>query len=385
MVTVALGTLSDEQRTAHLALVEPDAGHAPAAWALARRSLPHAPVLAPAPAALHPDVAWPEPPADWFVDQPGWVGLAEQLTASASSALAAAQEIHSIVITEERTAGRYASADGAGRQWVNRRFELEAVVQASGARLRGLPLSVADGDPAAVTECVAGTAVLASVVPAGPTPTGHLLVLPTAMTDLLRLLAAAAPQETEGPATRSARCHLVDDGRAAGSPLAAPVDHEGTPTGRTTLMRSDGAPVGLRTRSGYVGRRDPGVLTGHGRRVDWHTAPRPTPSSVRLEPDGPDSTLTYDGSYTGAAVTRVHGAGTQFLRAGPTLTIALLGVHLQRGRAVTGWGPMTVAVTPRQILESVQAVSPVTAHLPGEVATAAQSALVDLDLLNRSR
>ena len=77
---------------------------------------------------------------------------------------------------------------------------------------------------------------------------------------------------------------LVDDGRAAGSPGAAPWDAEGTPTGRTEIISS-----GVLRSFLYdipSARREGRSSTGNAARGGFKSAPGPSPSNMAFDPTG---------------------------------------------------------------------------------------------------
>ena len=116
---------------------------------------------------------------------------------------------------------------------------------------------------------------------------------PFATASLLGVLAGALSAEAAqkgrslfagkvGERVGSERVTLVDDGRLADGPAAAPWDGEGVPTGRTPLI--DGGVLTGFLHNTYTARREGGRSTGNAHRSGFMAPPGLAPTNLFLQP-----------------------------------------------------------------------------------------------------
>lgn len=115
-------------------------------------------------------------------------------------------------------------------------------------------------------------------------------------------VAGATAVQRLGTHVASSAVTLVDDGTLPGGRATAPCDDEGTPAGRTTLVR-EGVLAGLLTDRAQATRLDL-PATGNGRRQDYRHAPLPRMTNLLLLPSDTDPEVLVaevpDGLYVQA-------------------------------------------------------------------------------------
>jgi hypothetical protein len=196
------------------------------------------------------------------------------------------------------------------------------------------------------------------------TPAQPLLFVPRASAALLRVLTndlfdrpQARPPDTESHHV------LLDDPHADGGLHARPFDHEGTATGRTTIMGSNGRPGRLLVR----GSRAAGpVLTGNAYSSVGFGAPVPRPTNVRLAGAAgeADDIGPRPQDLTGLLAFNLRGEGTQQIRTGEIVRFRVETLRL-RGGELLGRGPgLFVGATAPGIVAVVSTVSAPSYHLP---------------------
>lgn len=172
-----------------------------------------------------------------------------------------------------------------------------------------------------------------------------------------RLLQAVAPAFL-GPAAAarlaalgalSPELTIVDDGRLESGVLAAPVDGEGLPTGRTALVE-DGRfvrPLLAWWESGAE------VLPGCARRASWRDLPRRAPTHLYLAPGEVDSRDLQAADEPAALLLDAEGP-VRFDPVSLSWEVLVSGLRLEVGRAVAPLGALRLAGDLRTLLAGVR-------------------------------
>ncbi len=184
-------------------------------------------------------------------------------------------------------------------------------------------------------------------------------------------LGPAAVERIAALGALSSELTLADDGRLASGVLAAPVDGEGLPAGRTVLVK-EGRFVRPLLAWWEAGRL---AVPGCARRASWRDLPRRAPTHFYVAP----STIAV------VDLVSAGGAGAYLLDAeGPVrldpaslaFEVAVSGLRLVDGRAVAPLGAVRLCGDVRSLLAGIRARGRDLHFVPGDGMFGAPSLLV---------
>ena len=154
---------------------------------------------------------------------------------------------------------------------------------------------------------------------------------------------------------------VVDDGRLPGGALTAPVDGEGLPTRRVTLVEGGRFRQALLAWDEVRGRE--GRTVGCRRRAGWRDLPATSPSHLHLLPgDAPPAELVAE-LVRGYYLLDATGPPAVDLDAG-RFRVPVCGFAVERGRASAPVAGVTLAGTLQALLRGVQAAARDLAFFP---------------------
>lgn len=155
---------------------------------------------------------------------------------------------------------------------------------------------------------------------------------------------------------------LVDDGRAAGAPGAAPWDAEGTPTQRTRVI-SDGV------LSSYLydipsARRENRSSTGNASRAGYKSGPGPSPSNMAFDPTGEDRRAVLERAGRALLVQDFHGVHSGANPVSGDFSVGATGRLIENGEIGRPVKEVTIAAPMLEILSGIAAVADDRRWLP---------------------
>lgn len=165
-----------------------------------------------------------------------------------------------------------------------------------------------------------------------------------------------------GQAVASEELSLVDDGRAQGSPGAAPWDAEGTPTQRTEVIAA-----GALTSYLYdipSARRDGRRSTGNASRVGFKSAPGPGPSNMAFDPTGETRAEVLSRAGRALLVQDFHGVHSGADPVSGDFSVGATGYLAEAGALIHPVKEVTIAAPMLEILRGVVAVADDRRWLP---------------------
>ena len=184
-------------------------------------------------------------------------------------------------------------------------------------------------------------------------------------------LGPAAQERIAALGVLSPELTLVDDGRFDAGVLTAPVDGEGLPTGRALLVEAGRfvRPLLAWWEAG------PAAVPGCARRASWRDLPRRAPTHLFVEPS---TTAVVDLVASGGAGAYLLDAESA-VRIDPvslSFEVAVSGLHLVAGRAVSPLGAARLCGDLRSLLAGIRARGRDLYFVPGDGMFGAPSLLV---------
>ena len=156
---------------------------------------------------------------------------------------------------------------------------------------------------------------------------------------------------------------LVDDGRLAEGPSAAPVDDEGVPCGRTELIGSGTLRAFLHNT--HTARREHAVSTGNASRGSYRGVPGVSPTNLYLEPGAtaPAALLAEAGRAVYVQdVTGVHSGANPV---SGEFSVGATGLRVEGGALGEPLREMTIASTLLDVLAGVRVLGSDLRFFPG--------------------
>lgn len=164
---------------------------------------------------------------------------------------------------------------------------------------------------------------------------------------------------------------LVDDGRLAEGVLVSPVDGEGLPSGRVRLIE-EGRFVQPLLAWWEAGRA---IVPGCARRASWRDLPRRAPTHLFIEPGpSPVADLVETGG-AGAYLLDAEG-GVRIDPVSLAFEVAVSGLHLAAGRAVSPLGRVRLCGDVASLLAGIRELGRDLSFVPGDGMFGAPSMLV---------
>ncbi|MEA2434840.1 MAG: PmbA protein [Actinomycetota bacterium] len=158
-----------------------------------------------------------------------------------------------------------------------------------------------------------------------------------------------------GESVAAAGLDLVDDGRVAGAPGAAPWDGEGLPTRRTEVIKN-----GILTSLLYdtpSARRDGTASTGNASRSGFKTPPGPAPSNITFVSTGESMEELLTRAGRALLVQDFHGVHSGANPVTGDFSVGATGRLLENGVPVQAVKEVTIAAPMLDILRGIVAVA----------------------------
>jgi PmbA protein len=165
-----------------------------------------------------------------------------------------------------------------------------------------------------------------------------------------------------GDSVASAKLTLIDDGRIEGAPGSSPWDAEGTPSGRTEVIRSGELVSYLYDLTSA--RRDGRASTGNASRAGFKSGPGPAPTNLAFESTGesPDELLRRAGRAL--LVQDFHGVHSGVNPISGDFSVGATGMLIDGGEIVHPVKEVTIAAPMLDILARIEAVATDRRWLP---------------------
>lgn len=155
---------------------------------------------------------------------------------------------------------------------------------------------------------------------------------------------------------------MIDDGRAAGAPGAAPWDAEGVPTRRTAVISSGTLESLLYDITSA--RREGRASTGNASRAGFKSAPGPSPSNLMIESTGETREEVFAKAGTALWVHEFHGVHSGTNPVSGDFSVGVTGTLLENGVAAKPVKEVTIAAPMLDILSRVDCVADDLRWLP---------------------
>jgi PmbA protein len=165
-----------------------------------------------------------------------------------------------------------------------------------------------------------------------------------------------------GASVAAAGLSLVDDGRAAGAPGAAPWDAEGVPTRRTDVI-TDGVLTSLLYDT-ISARRDGRDSTGNAARAGFKSGPGPSPSNLTFVATGQTRDEILKESGHALLVQDLHGVHSGANPVSGDFSVGVTGRLIEDGVPGRPVKEITVALPMLEILGNIVAVGDDLRWLP---------------------
>ena len=165
-----------------------------------------------------------------------------------------------------------------------------------------------------------------------------------------------------GTQVADAKVTMVDDGRAAGAPGAAPWDAEGVPTRRTPVISS-----GVLQSLLYditSARREGRESTGNASRAGFKSGPGPSPSNLALEPTGETKEEVFARAGDALWVHEFHGVHSGTNPVSGDFSVGVTGTLVRNGEAAQPVKEVTIAAPMLEILSRIECVGDDLRWLP---------------------
>jgi PmbA protein len=325
------------------------------------------------------------------VDPKRKVSLALDLERAAVSAHPDTRRVEEVMYGDAISRVAIASTEGVNAEY--RRTDCWCVVSAlaerEGETQSGFAFRVArepeelDWEEAAREAAERGARLLGGVKP--PTERLPVVLDPWAAASFLGVLAAGLSAEEVqksrsllaglvGQQVGSEAVTLVDDGRLAEGPAAAPFDDEGFPTGRTALI--EGGVLSRFLHNTTTARRDGTRSTGNASRPSYRGVPGVAPTNLVLEP-GPDPVETILRRAGRAVyVQDVKGVHSGANPVSGEFSVGASGLRVEDGALGEPLREMTIASTLPEVLQRIEALGSDLRFFPGAGAIGTPTVLV---------
>jgi PmbA protein len=167
---------------------------------------------------------------------------------------------------------------------------------------------------------------------------------------------------------------VVDDGRLADGPAAAPFDDEGVPTTRTAVI--DRGVVRGFLHNATTARRDGSTSTGNASRPSYRGVPGVAPTNLVLEPGSDPADALLRRAGRGVYVQDVKGVHSGANPVSGEFSVGASGLRVEGGRLGEPLREMTIASTLPDVLRGIEAVGADLRFFPGAGAIGAPTILV---------
>ncbi len=167
---------------------------------------------------------------------------------------------------------------------------------------------------------------------------------------------------------------LIDDGRLADGPDAAPFDDEGVPTGRTPLIEH-GVLRGF-LHNTHTARRENASSTGNASRPSYRGVPGVAPTNLFVEPGSTDRTELMKRAGRAVYVQEVSGVHSGANPVSGEFSVGATGLRVDQGALGEPLREMTIASTIPDILKAIVAAGSDLRFFPGGGAIGSPTLLV---------
>jgi PmbA protein len=167
---------------------------------------------------------------------------------------------------------------------------------------------------------------------------------------------------------------LVDDGRFAEGPAAAPFDDEGVPTGRTPVVEA-GTLRGF-LHNTQTARRDGTTSTGNASRGGYRGVPGVAPTNLIVEPGPADPEALLRQAGRAVYVQDVSGVHSGANPVSGEFSVGATGLRVEGGALGEPLREMTIASTLPEVLRAIEAVGSDLRFFPGGGAIGTPTILV---------
>ncbi len=192
-----------------------------------------------------------------------------------------------------------------------------------------------------------------------------------AITGVAAGTASAAIPAGAGSGALSPGLTLIDDGQLPGGVLVSPVDGEGLPCGRAVLI-DEGRFVQPLLAWWEAGRSP---VPGCARRASWRDLPRRAPTHFFIAPSTTPVADLLAAGGAGAYLLDAEGA-VRIDPASLAFEVAVSGLHLSSGRAISPLGRVRLCGDVRSLLAGLRALARDLSFVPGDGMFGAPSMLV---------
>ena len=158
------------------------------------------------------------------------------------------------------------------------------------------------------------------------------------------------------------RVTLLDDGRAAGAPGAAPWDGEGVPTQRTAVISNGKLESFLYDLTSA--RREGRSSTGNAARGGFKSAPGPSPTNLALEPTGESKEDVFRRAGNALWVHDFHGVHSGTNPVSGDFSVGVTATLLENGIPQKPVKEVTIALPMLDILSRIECVADDRRWLP---------------------
>jgi len=165
-----------------------------------------------------------------------------------------------------------------------------------------------------------------------------------------------------GESVAAAGLSLIDDGRAAGAPGAAPWDAEGVATRRTDIIK-DGVLASLLYDT-ISARREGRASTGNASRAGFKSAPGPAPTNLTFETDARSRADVLREADRALLVQDLHGVHSGANPVSGDFSVGVTGRLVEGGEPGRPVKEVTVALPMLDILRGIVAVADDRRWLP---------------------
>jgi PmbA protein len=177
-----------------------------------------------------------------------------------------------------------------------------------------------------------------------------------------------------GQDVASDRFTLVDDGRFADGPAAAPFDDEGVPTGRTPVIEAGTLRAFLHNTQ--TARREGTSSTGNASRAGYRGIPGVAPTNLLVEPGDRGADALLREADRAVYVQDVSGVHSGANPVSGEFSVGATGLRVEGGTLGEPLREMTIASTLPEVLRRIQAVGSDLRFFPGGGAIGTPTILV---------
>lgn len=165
-----------------------------------------------------------------------------------------------------------------------------------------------------------------------------------------------------GERVADAKITMVDDGRAAGAPGAAPWDAEGVPTQRTAVISAGVLDSFLYDLTSA--RREGRASTGNASRAGFKSGPGASPTNLTLEPTGETKEEVFARARDALWVHEFHGVHSGTNPVSGDFSVGVTGTLIENGEPARPVKEVTIAAPMLEILSRVECVADDRRWLP---------------------